>query len=421
MNIIATRSDLQLGFNFKIQGEDIGVPGGTAPGTFKSVTTTVISQSVTTRKYTVEAFVVDGVTYDLENLTPSICSIVNWPVVEYVSAGVGKVRATLQGTSITRTLVFDFTVTGSFSTSYPTGIIEGNYLEYAFDILSPLASNTDLNYYIGSPSLGVVNPSCWAADFDFSGVSIWNSRSNDARRAVTAITARHGAMAWHYRLYVGDTVKFTDGTSIYTRTVIGTTREQGAAGTLNSNPLIGDKCVVLWDSPLPETIAIYPVMGNWIYDQSSPEGDYYAGCGFRVNQQRKILAMFSAFPYTSYKVTDIVGNINGTPATLAGFEVAAFAMRSSSFADASPGGFLDTFINQYIPIVGGDSGSPSFWITGPAEMALWTTFTHPAGGPRWDETVTNLLIEDADLDAIARGNLVSPTGLTVTVAPDPTL
>jgi hypothetical protein len=31
------------------------------------------------------------------------------------------------------------------------------------------------------------------------------------------------------------------------------------------------------------------------------------------------------------------------------------------------------------------------------------------------------MIADADADAIARGNLVSPTGLTVTVAPDPTL
>ena len=42
-------------------------------------------------------------------------------------------------------------------------------------------------------------------------------------------------------------------------------------------------------------------------------------------------------------------------------------------------------------------------------------------GPGGIGNIHDTLIQEADADAIARGNLVSSTGYTVTVATDPTL
>jgi hypothetical protein len=51
------------------------------------------------------------------------------------------------------------------------------------------------------------NNQCWAADFDLSCISPWNSRDGNLR-AGTLITPRHILLAAHYNLKAGDTIRF---------------------------------------------------------------------------------------------------------------------------------------------------------------------------------------------------------------------
>jgi hypothetical protein len=421
--IISTRTDLQLRLEFFTTVENVGTQSGGTPGIFESVEINTFSQSASVEKFTViDNNAIKG-GYDVENLSPEICSIANWPNVEHVSQGQAFVSVNRTGSAIKTKIPFIFAAVGSEPQAYPSGIVVGSYLEYCDDLLHPLINNTDLYVFEGTPENGNYNELCWAANMDFSGVSIWNSRSGTTalktERAATLITRRHAVMAWHYRLYVGDVVKFSDGTNIYERTIVGTTRDTGINGVFNSNPVIKDRCVAVLNADLPETITSYPLLGDWFFKEISPTSTYYAYAGVYLNKNRQAGIIWS--PQTAYSFSGTEsGYVSGSPVSTAYATVALNRITSSTYTNNPESAFCGRYESHAAPVISGTSGCPVFVpVTG--GLALLTTFTSVMTGPRWDESITNLLITDADADALARGSLLAPTGYTVTVAPDPTL
>jgi len=96
----------------------------------------------------------------------------------------------------------------------------------------------------------VPNPNLWASGLDFSGVSVWNSSSNNVRRGAVAVAPDIVVMANHFPVQNGGTVRYLDsGSQVVERTI-------AASRTIpNSDIRVG-----LLNSPLPETVTFYKVL-----------------------------------------------------------------------------------------------------------------------------------------------------------------
>jgi len=292
------------------------------------------------------------------------------------------------------------------------------------------------------------NAGCWAADWDFSGVAVWNSRSNDFRRAGTLITRRHIAFTSHYRFVAGDFIRFRGADGIIRQYKISAVNHgpYWPATNLHSHYCIGDVCVAVLNENVHESIAHYPITGTWVSNVGSipnenppmdpldpfgswPQnssasyifwGNWMGGtsqpafCGLWVNQNRhaRVVAIASAQSASSKSTrtqADYLGNtIN----------------RSIGWCNTHMGAVLDTlpaFMADYAATyapglpVGGDSSSPIFFPVSSTSLALIATFTANSGGYFLEESLMNAIIAATDTAAGIS------TGLTVTVAPDPTL
>lgn len=99
------------------------------------------------------------------------------------------------------------------------------------------------------------NPNNWFADYDFTGVSPWNSNGINLKGG-TPVTPRHLIHAWHYEYTppVGTTLRFvTEAGSVIVREV--TARARVGATDIGITRL---------DADLPASIAVYPVLpANW--------------------------------------------------------------------------------------------------------------------------------------------------------------
>lgn len=390
-----------------------GVPGAVSSGTYFDLTTEITTLSSAWNNYLMQDTSIEGDGFAYENLTPSVISTENWPLVERVTNGIGVISMSCRG--ITSRFSRSFVASGGSSSVASTGFVTDTVGAASWDIMEPLLSEGgDLNLFTDG-TYASYNDNCWASGFDLTGVAVWNSRTNGPRYAGVAITPRHLLYAWHYKPAVGDTVRFrkADGTLVQ-RTIIG----QNTGGNLNAlheNALVSDKCVVTLNEDLPAGIKIYPLVGEWIFtetvDSMGRPALVQAWVGVKVNQSRNVLIAGQAdlAPRLFERVN---GSVYGQ--TFSNEFITSFTDWGAYFAGYFPA-FLEEYLSLYAGAVGGDSGSPAFYPLSGSDLALAGTITSQNGdGSFPNENVLNACISSSDSSAGVS------TGYTVTVAPDPT-
>lgn len=273
------------------------------------------------------------------------------------------------------------------------------------DMLAAAASGTRPAYLTKSAASASRDPACWAADYDFSAVSIGNTRgwNNTGAfttvRCATLVTARHAVTVKHFDFEVGDTLWFYDEAA-------GVVRPRTVQAKWVSD--VFDLTMLLLSSNLP--IAPMELLSDYttwltrrdeIYYQSIP------GVGMFNNSKEAGLVLLRRNYYGEESITSNVGTFA--------------ARRSQEFAGKSFGSLWDgmPFLNDLESVVHdvdyGDSGSPLMVDVG-GSLKLVTMMTTTVNGPAlWSmESTLNAMI--AALDAEAR---ISATGYTVTVSADP--
>lgn len=196
----------------------------------------------------------------------------------------------------------------------------------------------------------VQNPDFWLKDIDFSGFSVWNSRSSD-RRNGTLVTPRHMIFSDHFFPLVGNTVSFLDTSgNLYTRTV----------EDLQMTDQYGIYIAQL-DSDLPDSVEVYKTLsletlssitasGSSFYMINTGwySGDYYV---WNASAESIISPDFTSHFLSTgpdFPIFSASGSNISTPA--------------SDFVDG---------------IIGGDSSSPAFMLYNWELLLLWSL-------ARWD-------------------------------------
>jgi hypothetical protein len=199
------------------------------------------------------------------------------------------------------------------------------------------------------------NAGCWAADLDFSGMTVNRVGSVPAGR-VSAITPHHAIGAAHYGPEVGDVIYFCDANNqTVSRTV--SAREDFSDS---------DSCIVRFSQALPGTVKTYKTLpANWqdYAPIANSAGDRTFNWPILITSHYRWdaewpLQRSNRFVY----ISEIYRNL-GT--------VILFRRSSPDFADydGSPSG-----------IRGGDSGGPCFFIIN-GELVLVHCFFGANGGP----------------------------------------
>jgi len=383
---------------------------------------------------------------DYENLNPELLDLSDWPTVRRqaeVTSGTGVVSFNRNGIKTRRS--FNVSTFGQPQVfRICDAVLPSNLLSYCHNLIFPAAEASGKNdfYYRAIGGSGVSmrtgtaylsaqpNPDCWAAQWDFSGVPIWNSSTNGARHGGALIsknsTHAHLIEAKHYASPVGTVFKFmTPGGVIRMATSIGVARYPvGAtnAETEHLNALVGDRRVHVLSGDLTGCAA-YPLVGSWAgpnavagtptpsrqWELSGAEIDRPVVCVW-LDQYRK--AKFVG-AYGRDCLTETTGSAEGV---IYGESVSVGASRFSLTGLLDFSDFTTALLatGRYQSGVSQDSGSAVFVPLSSSALALATCWLSPMSGPSPDETIINLMIADAD--AVAGIS----TGLTVTVAPDPT-
>lgn len=392
-----------------------GVPGSTNPGTYFDLNTEVTTLTSSWNDWLLEY----NSSYDdqltVENLTPDVCSTENFPLVERIESGVGKVRMESRG--IVSVFSKNFTPSGGSVSTIATGFQDDTVGKSCEDrLLQALSSGGDLNYYTDSSNL-VRNDNCWAAGFDLSGVAIWNSSTGDARKAGAAITRRHLLYTWHYRPSVGNTVKFLDADgSAHTRTILAI-NAGGSFNLLHENPLVSDKCVAVLDSDLPDSVAVYPVVGEWVYQTTEDPNGYDATVGgwlgIKVNQSRNVYIAGCAdlYPRVVWMESGSVYGETFGPTIISHYT--DFGPYGEGVTSLFPA-FLEEYGDYYTTAIGGDSGSPAFLIMPDDSLVLAGCVSSSSGSGNFPhKDILDAMIASAD--AVAGVS----TGYTVTESDNP--
>ena len=396
---------------------------------------------------------------EIDNLTPSRLDLSEFPVVKMVAegtAGEGILRFREKDVSVQRRLwVGPTTQVGNQTITKE--LRNGTLLKYFHDLVIAKASqsgksdefycrksdNLPVPVHVGTTHTTVKpNPNCWVAGgWDFTGVPIWCSAGaapnagGGSQHGGVLITPQHLAEAEHFKGEVGTVWRWmlTDGTLVE-RHSIGVNRVESNTNFITDawlKNLTGDMRIHTLNAPLPAGVKIYPIVGPWAYlvtSTGTPNGTYTwqtpltVACplvGIYLDQQRR------AWFVGSYNSDCQIGS-NAIASNTYNGSALSVGSASVGFSGLSPsanGAFVDQInaTGRHRLGISGDSGSASFVPLSATELALVTCWTSPASGPTYEPPRCNALIASADADAIARGNLSTPTGLTVTVAPDPTL
>jgi hypothetical protein len=284
---------------------------------------------------------------------------------------------------------------------------EGSVAAYLRDqVESMFVENPDVNYYSTynhATATYTRNPSCWAADIDLSAVAVASNTGAGwtRQRGGTLITARHVLLARHFPLSVGAQLRFAgpDGT-VETRTIIGI-ENSGTFGdmlvaTLNAAVTVATPC------PIPDNS--WFAKGVEIVVESKTS--YIGGAAIHTDQNGRVYACgLDTIRKQSHYAPTV--SFNGQSYQTCEFRASVFHSQ-----DVFTGGISAPL---KFP-VSGDSGQPVMVVIdgSPVLMFCWTFST--AGPPTWREggAILNALIAAADAAAGVS------TGLTVTVAPDPT-
>ena len=406
----------------------VALPSGTdglvSASSFGDLSLEVTELSSAWNNWSIKVDLLFSQSVSIENLSPEICSSTNFPLVEKVASGKGRVKVAFG--SVSRTLQLDFTTVGGSSSSTITGFETDTLGAYTWSIIEPLLIvGGDAELLTGGSGVdfgsATYNAECWAVDFDFSGVAHKQSERNNAQMCGTAITRQHLLMAAHYLPAVGTTMTFIapNGDKI-TRSILAYNSGNTFNGKVNANVVVGDKAVAVLSDVLPESIKVYPVVGDWIYSEINSTQFLQAFIGFKLDQQRRVqlAGRTDLYPQTIYKKS---GTINGVTIT------DAFSQHGTDFGPlANFPSFLSPYSSRYDQSISGDSGTPRFLPLNATDLALVGCVSGSSGNsPFPDELTLNAMAAEADMNAgITTGTATVPGGagtLTVTVAPDPTL
>lgn len=172
------------------------------------------------------------------------------------TAGLVTITATANGITRDVSLLISL-ATGSTATE-DVGFEEGSVAAaicetFLAGIAGKAATVANKNVYTTqnhAAGIYVRNPNCWAAGFDLTPISPWNSHGG-TKRAGILITRQHVWWAAHYTPDEGSTIRFIglDG-AVYDRVLL-------KARSIPIDPVYGatDGRVGVLDSPLPEAIA----------------------------------------------------------------------------------------------------------------------------------------------------------------------
>jgi len=413
----------------------VGVGGASSNGSdFLDVQTTSITGAQSWTDYFIG--VPDGVT--VTSNAPTTLDFTDAAQLKRVAGTNCSIKITgIHGLVWHQTVSFNYVASGSYSV--PRGYTAGSIPKFCYDLISPLLVEGKSMSYFSVVNHGTAtytpNSDCWAAGFDLSGVSVWTSRSTDFRRACTAVTRRHCRMAWHYRLEPGDTVKFRrpDGT-IDTHTVLAVNPGDSHPDFpyFHENTSVGDVCIILLDRNLHESIQVYPI-AEWAMNvislpSENPEGItvtygfgawvpfdssvHFAAALIYLNQLRQVCPLYLAdldSAATTCGTTQEYGS-----ATLP-IWASYYPLNRVNYTANTAADFRASVTAWQVVPTGGDSGSPVFCPTGGDGLALVTCFTTGTSGMAPNADVLNAIITATDAAASVT------TGLTVIVAPDPTL
>lgn len=401
-----------------------GVDGASTPSTYGDVTIDNVTLSAVYNRYLVNMLApIDAVT--VNNLSETVLDLTEWPYVDRLMEGYGTVELVNGGVKQRFSLNCN-DVSGGGTENRVTGFSSSTLGAHTWAILEPLliAGGDDVclsggvlsgsNWDFGAATY---NAACWAADFDFSGVSHKNSWWNISSPCGTAITERHVVMAAHYTPPAGTVLTFIapDGTKV-TRTILaynaGTIT--GNSGKLNDNPVVGDVAIATLSGPnlSDDGITIYPIAGDWIHKDMGGGSFAAQWLGVKLTQTRKV-ALCGRTDTSATTPLLVSGTYNGT--TFTDKKVAHVTDWGSAMENFLPY-FLRSYAARMAANIVGESGHPRFIPLTSTALALAGCVTASnGGGPYPDEDIWNACIASADTAAGIS------TGYTVTVAPDPTL
>ena len=259
---------------------------------------------------------------------------------------------------------------------------------------------TPANNFFGTPS-----ETCWAEGVDLRCVAMDSSRGGAfGQGGGTLVTARHILAAKHYPFAIGQTITFTGG---QTRTITG-------VATSDGDSIACDIQICTLSAAITPPIVPVKIPGAWFdtyitadpYLNRSGEIQGYGALGFAIHQNgRKI-----------YPILIQASGASSLPVTVNGVNYASYnriANFRSFNARTSPVWWTGGVVPDAIT---GDSGGPVMYYDGISAVLL-SIFTSPWSGPSLAgaQPLLDALIASADAAAGIS------TGLTVTVAPDPTL
>jgi len=406
-----------------VQPEILGVEASVVGATYFDLVTETVNYSSSYQSHHVETNnLLNSEEIDVENLSPTILDVTNWPHVTRITAGLGCIR--LSNGRYTATRMLDVrNVSGGGSSYNVTGFVSGTVGALTWSIIeSLLVAGGDSNLLSGGVVSGngwdfrnsSYNPLAWHGPFDFSGVSHYSYESASARKPGVLITERHALFANHYCPPAGSKIVFIapDGTK-HERTIMA--YNEGARISLfNASPVVSDMAIAVLDAALPASIKVYAIIDNWIHtetvDSLGRASTVHAWVGFKVDQQRRIAlcGVSDTYPITEDYVS---GQFAGQSFP------AKIRWGPTDFpVNASPQ-FLYDYSNRVIPNVSGDSGCPRFLPLSAGNMALVGCVASSNGfSPFPRKDAIDAMIVSAD--AIAG---IASTGLTATVSADPTL
>jgi hypothetical protein len=365
----------------------------------------------------------EGGTITAASLTPSVCSVESFPVITRVGPGQGIVEVTRNGRFKQRfnVLFGESTYERFYFKNYNSGTVGKLILD---EMVAACQSSKDINYYqgtIGNNTFNATrNTNCAWEGYDLSGNPLQTEMFKPTFSCANSgalITRQHLVAANHWGASgnMGPGCRFVfcgNDNAEYTATSVAITRNTAIQN-------FGDVMVITLDAPVPANITPFRLPGNWFVNQDST-GYRLTGTGFYVNQDKQInLCLFSQGGVTSAK-NSLRPSVNFEGATYPSPQFAAWKFGAAMLENSDyslPSKFAS--VNPR----GGDSGGPIF-VGVNGEALLVSTFTGRDGGPLYSssaESLLNAMIAATDAKAVTAGLLDEPTGLTVEIAPDPTL
>lgn len=391
-------------------------PDGSTASQHRDANYTLVTTATTHREYT--AFGA-GLPITSHTSDPAdALDLSDWPIIKR-NAGVDSlVNATFTNSRATSTnWRFDFRTTTGGSAKLPVESAEsGSYFAYSYAAVKAIADAMTTNAMWDSSGTRAQTS---AIPHEFLTGHVWDGGwgvpgMGGGGRRFMAITPQHLFACGHYQYNPGDVVRFKDeSNNIVSRTVL------RVVNILSEAPAQGaeaDMSITLLSAPLPESIHILPIAGDWCRGIYEVTGTNYKRCqqvwglcllnnDGHLNPFCKEELQDETLPLRSFTFEGITFNRHETTG-VAGFS----AINGMELWSPTSGKFAHN-------LRGGDSGSPCIIPVADG----WAFAGHVSRNIHPSDYNFNDLIALIDARAVAAGEIENPTGYTVTVAPDPTL